>query len=260
MLIKDINPDAQSMNLDSNLFYNHAYGSRNAIVKDSNTLDLIIDLPCLEACKYLYDCNILTTNSSANKTNKNSGFITILFSSLSDENKKVLDDLVLKGLVQLREDFDKNNNNESFMIEVPIKENTTVEEFYNQMLTIVKNFLPQEINYGYYTKEKFGNLVIEKFSNVILSDGTPFWKMIMQKINQGEIPTTTDGEVEFADGKCIAFETLCLEYANEFGYYYDINEEKYWIDKEPVGIENIQDIFVVNSQFYKNLKNKKMII
>ena len=67
MLIKDIKPDAQSYNLDPNLFY---YASTaNCIIKDRETLKLIVDPPCLEACEYLFDCNILTTSSSANNSN-----------------------------------------------------------------------------------------------------------------------------------------------------------------------------------------------
>lgn len=232
VLVKDIEPVAQSSNLEFTLFYEHAFGSRDTIVKSRNTLDLIIDLPCLEACRYLYDCNILTTNSSANKTDHNVGFISILYSSLSDDNRAVLDTFISRGIVRLDESFNKADRDSVVSIELPIQDTTTVEEFSNQMLSIVKCFQPQEIKYGYYTKEEFEEMVIERALSAVLDNGTYFWQHMIQKLNSGEIPTDVNGEVEFDDGRSISLENLCSEYARKFAYYYDEQEKKYWIDKD----------------------------
>ena len=232
MLVREIEPDAQSMNLDSNLFYKNASGTRDTIMKSKDTLDLIIDSPCLEACKYLYDCNVLTVNSSANKTNSNRGYITIQYSSLSDYNKQVVDKLVEEKIIQLRDDFDKDKKGETFDITIPINENTTVEEFFNQMLEIVKNFQPQKIKYGFYTQEKFRKLILETISYATMLDGTKFINLLIDKINSGEIPIDEEGEIELSNGKNMSFDSLCLEYAKAFGYYYEEEEKKYRIDEE----------------------------
>ena len=100
MLIKDIKNDAQSFDVDSSMFY--VSGTRDTLIKDKKVLDIIIDPPCLEACKYLFDCNILTQNSSANQNDLSvgKGYITIDYKSLDDHNKKVYEDL-LKKVLQL---------------------------------------------------------------------------------------------------------------------------------------------------------------
>ena len=242
LLIKEIEPEAQSYKLERNYFYNSTYGTRDTIVKSRDTLDLIIDPPCLEACKYLYDCNILTINSTANKKNieNGKGAIDINYHSLDDYNRKVVDSLVSEGLIHLREDFDKESRDEVFSIEIPINENTTVEDFSNQMLTIAKYFQPQEIRYGYYTKDEFYDYVAQKAPNALVYNATEekwknFAEDIIDKLDNGEISADSPANIEIFYGErkaFISFDTLCLEYAKTINYFYDENEEKYWVDKE----------------------------
>ena len=242
MLIKEIEPSAQSYKLKRSLFYNGTYGTRDTIVKSRDTLDLIIDLPCLKACKYLYDCNILTTNSTANKNNikDGKGDIIINYHSLNDYNKKVVDSLVSKGIIHLREDFDKESRNETFSIEVSINENTTAEDFSNRMLDVVKKFQSQEIRYGFYTKDEFYDYVSENAPNSTKYNPTEKrWKSfiedIIDKLDSGEIPADSNANVDiFYEERTghISLDTLCLEYAKSINYFYDDKEEKYWIDKE----------------------------
>ena len=88
MYIKELTNDRQSADLPAEYFI--VGGTRDAIVKDKSTLALIIDQPSLSSCQYLYDCNVLTLNSSANRNDIATGpFIIIDYLSLSDENKLV---------------------------------------------------------------------------------------------------------------------------------------------------------------------------
>lgn len=235
MLIKNIEPEAQSFDLPLNLFYGGRGGSQCTYVKDRETLDTIIDIPCLESCRYLFDCNILTLASSANKTNittnldYSKGFISIDYSSLDDNNKIIFHNLVENGLIQLSDNFEKSL---VFNLEVPITEETTAEDFSSKMLALANYFQRQQVLYGYYTLEEFQNFIAEQVSSAKTYDGRNFLSVLLERLNKGKILENPDGEIEFQDGRCISFETLCQEYANEFGYYYDEEEQKFWIDKE----------------------------
>lgn len=234
MLIKDIEPEAQSYDLLSTEFYGGRGGSQGTYVKNRDTLDIIIDEPCLEACRYLFDCNILTIASSANKTNIASdlaysrGFISIDYSSLDDNNKEIFHKLVENSIIQLDNNFEKGK---TFNLEIPIAEDTTSEYFSNKMLSLAYYFQPQQILYGYYTLEEFKNYVIEKVPNETTIDGCNFCDVLLERLDNGEILENPNGQVKFQDGRCISLDTLCQEFANEFGYFYDEEEQKYWIDK-----------------------------
>ena len=70
------------------------------IVKSRDDLRKIVEEPCIAACLYLYDKNIFTINSSANKQNiGNNGTIGIHYDSLSEENKEVVKQLAKDGIV-----------------------------------------------------------------------------------------------------------------------------------------------------------------
>lgn len=217
MKVKDIMPTAQSYKVDSNLFY--VCGSRDTIIKDRETLDLIIDIPCLEACRYLFDCNILTCCSSANVNDLSSGYgyITIKYESLNEFNKKIFLSLQEHGLIKDSKIF------------VPINENTTVEEFSEKMLKIAKLFRPQEILYGFYTIDEMCELI---------SDSSRVLDYLYEKLLKKEIPTDDNGEVSFEGFKisklvlCDAFVEFCN---NDYGgdhYYYDDEKKVYWINEE----------------------------
>lgn len=235
MLIKNIEPEAQSFDLLPTEFYGGRGGTQDTYVKNRETLDIIIDIPCLEACRYLFDCNILTLASSANKTNISSdlayskGFITIDYSSLDDSNREIFHKLVEKGIIQVEDDFEKRK---TFNLEVTITDDTEVEDFSNKMLSLAQYFQSQQILYGYYTLEEFQNYVAEKIPHAVTIDGRKFYEVLFERLNSGEILEDPNGEVEFQNGRCISLDTLCQEFANEFGYFYDEEEQKYWIDKE----------------------------
>lgn len=217
MLIKDIKPDAQSANVDPSFFFED--GTRDTIIKDRKVLDLIIDKPCIAACKYLFDCNILTQNSSANQNDLSTGvgYITIDYKSLDDHNKKVYEDLLNRGIatqyVEERLHGLDVVNRQHFTIEVPLNENTDSEEFSNLMLEIAKNFSPQEILYGFYTQEEM-EIIAENSLNSYYEGGT-FEDYLTAKY-----------------GSSMTYSDLAREFAKAFGFYHDEGNNRYWISEE----------------------------
>ncbi len=219
MLIKDIEPNAQSGNLSPDLFY---YASTaNTIVKNRETLKLMVDKPCLEACEYLFDCNILTTTSSANKNDisAGSGFIGVNYDSLDETNKEIYNKLKERQLVK---EFGSHKdaygiNKHDFLIEIPITSETTSEEFSKKLMEIVKVFQKQELIYGSYSKEEFKNIAYNGLSNFVMTDdfvGT-FEKYLLSKYKND-----------------IYVDNILKEYASINEFYYDEQEERYWISKE----------------------------
>ena len=217
MLIKDIKPDAQSANVDPSFFFED--GTRDTIIKDRKVLDLIVDKPCIAACKYLFDCNILTQNSSANQNDLSTGvgYITIDYKSLDDHNKKVYEDLLNRGIVTQYVEERLHGldvvNRQHFTIEVPLNENTDSEEFSNLMLEIAKNFSPQEILYGFYTQEEMEKIA-ENSLNSYYEGGT-FEDYLTAKY-----------------GSSMTYSDLTREYAKAFGFYHDEGNNRYWISEE----------------------------
>jgi len=221
MLIKEIKPDAQSYKCSSDCFYGGAVGTINALPKSREVLKLIVDEPCLKACEYLFDCNIRTTDSSANQGDvSNEGRIVIDYNSLSEENKKIVEFLREKGLI-------KQHDVEYWVnIEIPIDETTTVEEFSENMLKIASFFRQQEILYGFYTEKEMEEKAIEHADDYV--------DELAQKMDKGLIEEEPNGEVEiYSNGKRISLKTLAKMYVElRTEYYYDEKNNRYWICKE----------------------------
>ena len=219
MLIKDIEAIAQSGNLNPDLFY--YANTANAIVKDRETLKSMIDEPCLEACEYLFDCNILTTTSSANKNDisKGTGFIGINYDSLDETNKEIYNKLKEKQLVG---EYGSHTNTygietHDFLINIPLTSETTSEEFSNRLMEIAKMFQKQELLYGSYTKEEFKKIAYEGLSNIVMVDNfTGTFENYLFSRHEDDV---------FVDD-------ILRDYASIYGYHYDEQEGKYWISKE----------------------------
>lgn len=221
MLIKDIKNDAQSVNVDSSMFY--VSGTRDTIIKNREVLDLIVDPPCLEACKYLFDCNILTLNSSANQNDLSTGYgyITIDYKSLDEHNKKVYEDLLKRGIASPYNThyYDKTDvvETEMFTIEVPLNENTDSEEFSNTILEIAKQFSKQDVLYGFYTQEEIETIAQNSMGMYVDNDeGFPYFEnYLMNKY-----------------GESIKMSDLVNEYVKIVGYYHDETNNRYWIAED----------------------------
>ena len=127
--------------------------SSGSTLLTKDTMKDYVEEPCLEACMYLYNLNIRTYMSSANKKNVgNNGGISIYFDdSLSDENKQIIQDLINRGNKNLNiDEYDVTTAS----IDVPITEETTVGEFKDKLMKIVSSLKMQDVLYGRYSREE----------------------------------------------------------------------------------------------------------
>jgi hypothetical protein len=144
MSIRDIEP------ISGDLVVGYG-GTEEIIVKDRNDITKIVEAPCIDACLDLYDKNIRTVNSGANKYNiGNHGFIGINYDSLDDVNKKIVSELIQRGVLK---PFTLSNNPENrggrdFNISVPIFDSDSIDDVSQRFLRITNFFKPQDILYG----------------------------------------------------------------------------------------------------------------
>lgn len=133
------------------------YGFERVIIKNREDLRKIIEEPCLPACLTLYDKNIRTVNSSANKSEiGGKAYIGINYDSLDENNKEILNSLIKTGIIEpLNLSNDPNQRGgRDFMIKVPVYENDTVGIVSDRFMQIISNFEQQDVLYGKYTKEE----------------------------------------------------------------------------------------------------------
>ena len=193
--------EKQSKDIEKRKFLALA-GSKNAIVKKREFLKEIIDEPCLKACEILYDKNIQTVNSSANKTNiGNSANVTINFDTLNSKNKSIARELAQRGIIKLNEE-DEFEGETAFEINVPIKDDMDGSIVSEKLAMIASLFAEQDVLFGRISKDKMIENCI-KFADIMGLD--------VQKIE--EVPE---------DYK---------EYVIN-GYIYDSETDEYWATEE----------------------------
>ena len=234
MYIKELTNDRQSADLSDEYFI--VGGTRDAIVRDKSTLALIIDEPCLSSCEYLYDCNILTLNSSANRNDIATGpFIIIDYPSLSDENKSVAKRLEEEGKIKYGKD--ENGNISTCAITFPISHDSTVEEVDNLFKKITSEFKMQDILYGYYTEEELDDMILSdlednqgyiEYNNSYMK----YYDYLLIRISEGKLKGSADGDCEI-DGIIYrlsdVLENIKKSDFVQSQYTYDSKEGKYWL-------------------------------
>ncbi|HEU0050532.1 MAG TPA: hypothetical protein VFQ60_00560 [Patescibacteria group bacterium] len=110
--------------------------NRGEAIGQREKLRGLVEPPLLSACEELYDKNIQTYSSSANKKDIEigEGYIMICFDSLSEENKnyarKLGEPFTMDGQTMLR-------------IAIPLKQNDSVLDIENHSLEIVHGFKKQ---------------------------------------------------------------------------------------------------------------------
>jgi hypothetical protein len=118
--------------------------SRNTEIKNREDLVGLVEGPLLSACQELYDKNIRTTSTSANKNNIQSGFVglDIEFDTLSDRNREIGKTL---GEVSF---FDGMN---ILHIDIPITASSTFGEVQAKAEEIARKFERQPYSVITYT-------------------------------------------------------------------------------------------------------------
>lgn len=105
-------------------------------LKGREDIDALVEFPLVDACRALYDKNIETWQSSANKKDIERGEVSIIvvYDSLSEENKAIAK--------QFGEPW-QYDETELITLSVPVSSNTTVAEIQSQMGDMVNQFKPQ---------------------------------------------------------------------------------------------------------------------
>lgn len=112
-----------------------------------NQIDEIVEEPLIEICKYLYNLNIPTTMTSANiKYSKKDAYIIIDYDLLSEENRIIIDDFILKypNNFQLGKFSTLNEHNE-VNIFIPINESTDIRTIQSFFWNVAKSLKMQEV-------------------------------------------------------------------------------------------------------------------
>lgn len=129
----------------------------NTQVESKADLAKIVEEPCLAVCEDLYDKNILTYWSSANKKFPKRAYVLIRYESLDDNNKKIADDLIAKGV--LRDDFQMDSGNtakeygKALCLGIDTNPDMPVQEISDKLRQIASEFAPQDIKYNVYTPQ-----------------------------------------------------------------------------------------------------------
>lgn len=115
-------------------------------------------------------------------------------------------------------------------LKVPITMDTDVEEFSNQMYKIAHCFQPQEILYGRFSEEEMNQIALQSL-NARNLEGIPLWKIILEKMQRGEIPTNENGELQIGNFS-FSLSYFTQELAEVRGYYFDEPTKEYWLNLE----------------------------
>jgi hypothetical protein len=182
-------------------------GTTGIIVKDRSDIEKIVEGPCLEACLDLYDKNIRTIDSGANKNDiGRNGFIGINYDSLDDENKKVVAKLVQKGLIPpfTLSDNPKQRGGRDFNIIVQVFDTDDVIDISNKFLQVTNFFQTQDVLYGQISYEQ-GLKIVDYYAG--------------EKIDMSESDR--------------------FQFAIDIGYVYDENLKCFWENAELARKHNI---------------------
>lgn len=141
----------------------------NQQMKTKSDLVKFIEAPCLPVCEELYDKNILTCWSSANKHNPKEAFVAIRYEFLDEANKKIAKKLATDGIIKqcYLESFNSSQNQYGLELKlsVPTHLDMPVDEISAKLKKLSANFVYQDIKYNIYTP-------------TFLQRQNPFWKGI----------------------------------------------------------------------------------
>ncbi|MBR1600356.1 MAG: hypothetical protein IJ677_02125, partial [Alphaproteobacteria bacterium] len=131
----------------------------NTQVESKADLAKIVEEPCLAVCENLYDKNILTYWSSANKNAPDRAYVLIRYESLDDNNKKIADNLIAQGVLSdaPKYNFDSYNTAQEYgkalYLGIDTNPDMEVAEISEKLRQIASEFAPQDIKYNVYTPE-----------------------------------------------------------------------------------------------------------
>ena len=148
-----------------------------------------------------YD-DVVTSEDSVDITN-----IVIDYESLDEENKIVADTLVLEGYAKY-----VIAEKKGLSIEVPCRRYDTVYNVNSKFMELVSKFHKQDMLYGVVSKEEIEDTINEYY---------------------GYLPEYEKGQVDHLLNNVYTSANMLeiLKYFTFINYYYDSNEDKFWLDK-----------------------------
>lgn len=164
---------------------------------------------CIKSCIDLFNKNIKTTMNDTEGVIEDGFvkdakcFITCDYESLSEENKKIFDELIKSGIARRYMDW----NIDSVSINVPCNREETIGEVSQKLQAITSKLKEQDVLYGRQSLEQF-------------------WKHELMNYAQ-QIPSIYH---KYFDKEGYSWDDV-IAFAEEFGYYYDSKEDILWNDK-----------------------------
>ena len=164
---------------------------------------------CLKSNIDLYNKNIRTVSNDTEcvleDAKKDNGLceIVIDYESLSEENKTIIKELIREGYAKETDGIEN-----AITIYVPCSGEETVGEISQKLQDIISRFKHQDLLYGRLTLEEFVEKELENYR---------YWN-----------PDTYDKYFPNAEGTWADV----INFAQEMGYYYDIDEDVLWMKKE----------------------------
>lgn len=130
----------------------------NTQIECKEDLAKIVEEPCLAICEDLYDKNILTYWSSANKDAPNHAFVLIRYESLDERNKAIADKLINEGKIKEDKRFESWNSfdgqyGKALYLGIDTHPDMSVDEISQSLCSIAQEFEMQDIKYNIYTPE-----------------------------------------------------------------------------------------------------------
>lgn len=144
-------------------------GTEHCIPKNRDAIGLYADEPCVEACQLLYDLNIETYTSGGHVEGKENAtgeaYIGIVYDSLSEENKKIAEDMIKKGMIDNIYNTKGRGTGLTIMICVPISSDSLVGEISDKLVQLASMFQQQDVLYGRKTIDEIKSLIFTKLDN-----------------------------------------------------------------------------------------------
>ena len=182
--------------------------SEGVIPKSKEYIALLADEACVEACKHLYELGIQTINSGANlestSMDEADAYVGINYNSLSEDNKKIADDLEQKGVISPIIRDPEQRGCFTVVLKTKFTGDMTVGEVSDKLLDFAKLFQPQDVLYGRVTKEEVKDQYFKDNG-----DGTYFYAIINGNISTSEVEQELDAMLQdsYYDGKKYYYES-----------------------------------------------------
>ncbi len=191
----------------------------NCSIRNYHDVIYYAELPTVYSCLDLFYKNIITTSNDTGGcyddgvTDENKEFTTniiINYQSLDEENKMVADALVESGNAYISELYDTDKK--ELVLEVPCTPKDSVYTVNQRMMELVSKFHKQDMIYGLVTVED----IYQSMSNWFNCLSSEEQEAVNEILEQGY----TSENINKA-----------LEYFSFINYYYDNEEDKFWLDE-----------------------------